>query len=547
MSAATNIATAWVLPPKPIGGQDHVGVQAPCVALYTQLLPGITNVTDRARYYSFHPWVLRHFDKRYPDQRTSIDAFARVIRRAECLLALISIRHSRASVDQDPARHDAALVGRQELQKVDQPVVDLEDFAAFEGPHRYFKNRLGGLGQYYYGPLRDLRVLGTTGEGRGTVPGYDATRGATLAAALDEGVDADRFFSILEAPTVSTADLEALAAFCPCHLAENATEREGLRDLFLARSALYGADGGSRRRATLGLVLELMEQGCGRHPGLSFEDAFRVVSYTGALPDGATWRSPPSLAAAHRGWATYQRNELFSVAVQALFAAVLTAVVRDRRGALGTSAEAGPIAAALCEGLGPDLLAAPLSTVVAQLAVELPRLDEWRDERHELQQGWRCVSAFAEQQPEELAAAAVRVLLALAARGLAEYPYSDVELDPEYFDPRELHLLSFKQHLQGRWATMSVAEWVSWLAVRWGIERHLRVALQKLRGQRQDTFRVRPLERSLQVVEAPEPAFTVPRIGTSLRILRDIGLIDVLDGGYELTAAGKSALESIRG
>lgn len=94
---------------------------------------------------------------------------------------------------------------------------------------------------------------------------------------------------------------------------------------------------------------------------------------------------------------------------------------------------------------------------------------------------------------------------------------------------------------------MTVGEWVSWLAVRWGIERHLRVALQKLRGQRQDTFRVRPLESSLQVVDAPEPAFTVPRIGTSLKILRDIALIDVVDGGYQLTAAGKAALEFIRG
>ena len=36
----------WVEPAKPIRGLDHLGVQAPCIALYTQLLPGITNVTD---------------------------------------------------------------------------------------------------------------------------------------------------------------------------------------------------------------------------------------------------------------------------------------------------------------------------------------------------------------------------------------------------------------------------------------------------------------------------------------------------------------------
>ena len=41
----------WVEPAKPIRGLDHLGVQAPCIALYTQLLPGITNVTDLAEKF----------------------------------------------------------------------------------------------------------------------------------------------------------------------------------------------------------------------------------------------------------------------------------------------------------------------------------------------------------------------------------------------------------------------------------------------------------------------------------------------------------------
>ena len=48
--------------------------------------PGITNVTDRARYYSFGPWLIRSFEQRYADH--SVDAFRRVLRRAECLFEL---------------------------------------------------------------------------------------------------------------------------------------------------------------------------------------------------------------------------------------------------------------------------------------------------------------------------------------------------------------------------------------------------------------------------------------------------------------------------
>src|SRR5437867_12149759 len=106
----------WVEPAKPIRGLDHLGVQSPCIALYAQLLPGITNVTDRARYYAFHPWIIWSFEKRYKDH--SLDEFRRVLRRAECLFALIAIRHARRQADGDDGRHGAGMVGRLELLRI---------------------------------------------------------------------------------------------------------------------------------------------------------------------------------------------------------------------------------------------------------------------------------------------------------------------------------------------------------------------------------------------------------------------------------------------
>ena len=55
MNRATDIG--WVEPGKPIRGLDHLGVQAPCIALYPLFLSGIINVTDRARYYSFYTFA----------------------------------------------------------------------------------------------------------------------------------------------------------------------------------------------------------------------------------------------------------------------------------------------------------------------------------------------------------------------------------------------------------------------------------------------------------------------------------------------------------
>ena len=45
-----NTATAWVKKTYQTKGQDPLGVQAPSIHIYGELLPGITNATDRARY-----------------------------------------------------------------------------------------------------------------------------------------------------------------------------------------------------------------------------------------------------------------------------------------------------------------------------------------------------------------------------------------------------------------------------------------------------------------------------------------------------------------
>ena len=83
--------TAWVKRPAPKKGLDPLAVQAPCINLYGQLIPGITNVTDRARYYSFYPWVVWVLDQRC-GQKSRGDLI-RWLRRADCLFTLIAIRH----------------------------------------------------------------------------------------------------------------------------------------------------------------------------------------------------------------------------------------------------------------------------------------------------------------------------------------------------------------------------------------------------------------------------------------------------------------------
>lgn len=535
---------AWVEPPEPIRGLDHLGVQAPCIALYGQLLPGITNVTDRARYYSFHPWVLWSFEHNYADR--SVDQFQRVLRRAECLFALIAIRHARVVGDNDDGRHGRALVGRDKLLGIkEDSTFALEDYAAHEGQKRYFKNKLGGLGQYYFGPLRDLRVLDHH-QGAG-YPGYDENRGRKLAEAFSSGVPGDLFFRLLEQPTATWDELDELAAFCPCGLPANATEHELLLDLFLARTTLFQHDGGTTRRASLGLMLDLASQAA-RDPDYSFEELLRGGAYTGVLVDGSAWQVPKPLERVLHGWGTYQRNELLSLAVQGLFAAVLRAIERDEAQSIRQASDAADIAVRLLSSRGVDLNIS-LDALVARVRSELPALADWQHDNHELQRGWRLekLPLNDDTKLEEIAQESIAILLALLARGVDKSPYNDFEPALGDFDPQDIHLLSLRHASEAEWTGLTVEEWVRWLAVRWGIARHLRVALRKLHGQRRDTFRIRPLEGELRVVEAPAPVFTQPRVSRAQQILRDLGLIEYDDEKVMiLTDRGRTELEACR-
>ncbi len=110
-----DVETAWVKPPPQIGGLDHLAVQAPCINVYGRLLPGITNVTDRARYYSFYPWLIWAFDQR---GFTTYDAdFIERFRRADCLFSLIAERHS-AVAEGDYEDHAGAIVGSNTLASI---------------------------------------------------------------------------------------------------------------------------------------------------------------------------------------------------------------------------------------------------------------------------------------------------------------------------------------------------------------------------------------------------------------------------------------------
>jgi len=545
--------TAWVKKPHHTKGLDPLGVQAPSINLYGQLLPGITNVTDRARYYSFYPWTIWTYNQ-LPGPK-SRETLVEWVRRADCLFTMIGIRHRIKCNDNDPLKHDAGLIGSQTLRPIVEKLgpsdkLRISTYTLLEegNPHRYFKNPLGGLRQYYIGTFDSLGLMKSEGSG----VAYTTERGAPMAEALDQSVDRPLFRKTIEADEVTAERLDALGAFCPCRLTSSAKEHESLANLFFDRTSVYGEEGKQRRR-TLGLLLDLtrsLPAGPSGQGVLLDHHVFRGCVYSGYLPDGKVWDLPQCSARVRSAWAVYQRNELLSLAAQCVFWVALQCL-EDEKPELATTTD-------FLQWFADSTFAADVKSTLdcpeyeqalKKTMSRLPGIGDWRSDGHEIALARRALELYAESKKRDvkrdLLTVSARILLNLIARDDRTRPaYSPMSFPPEYFSLYPVNLESLRRLAETDWLGMSITNWLAWLAGHWGIEAHLGVALRKLRHQNQDTFHVLPTERGLVVAAIPDPTYTTPRFAQAVQILQDIGAIDRFSTGntLQITTLGEDLL-----
>lgn len=544
------VETFWLIPPTEIGGLDHLGTQAPCVLIYGQLLPGITNVTDRARYYSLYPWLIWSYDHRYPKDDASL--FVEYFRRADCLLTLVSERHARQT-DSDNERHGAAMVGRIQLLSAlnrleNGQVLQLSHYTAQTSPHRYFKNQLGGLGQYYAGTLVELGLMDSS-----TRPWFRYTKqyGAPLAEAVDRAVPGNRFWSVVESDTVTLEDLDALSSFCACGLAESQEECVALREIFFDTNKRFGEEGIERRKS-LGLIQQLVSA-LPEGNDLS-EDLFRACAYSGALPGAVVWPVPETLHNTLAHWQIYVRNDLLSIACQTLLALSLRKLqpqlALERRFYSTVESFAAAFSAEKdIQSVISKLGVSTFGEFVQKIGAQAPNRQHWETEDHELQIGKKLLEGWKRNETDGSIIDNLLKLIALLAfrDDTVQPPYAALAISPDALVDYPIHLLSFRQRIE-KWASLSVTEMLSDLII-WCLNTHLRVALRKLRQTNRSTFHLRPTERGLEVVgdDIPPPAQTTPRFRQAVQILRDIGVLSrnasALNRQTMLTTIGLELME----
>ena len=470
-------------------------MQRPVEVLFQSLVPGISTITLRLRYYSFFAWVLEAFAK--VEQKNDPRAFNTFHRRAEVLLALASAREGSevgvTGIDWAWRRLSEAGEGEDNGQ-----VIAFDVAAAPDAPleDRYLRNKGGAFGAIYSTQMYDMDLVELYDEDIG-IP-YCTSAALPLAESFEEAVGSrsGEFLEALNDGKASLSQLDDLAVFLPSRVEPGSTEQAALVDALLGRLGKASIEN-ARRRETLRLVLARAEAAAKRPRTEELKWEFFEL----ADEPGNNLSSEVCEA-----WALYQASDLLRLAYECLLKASLVEV----RGGVGGGLTIGATVASLVEAAE-----ARRETSFEDFLANSGKNETTRELTEAM------LSAQKRGETDEMVAGAVRLLARLYRRtgefspGVLEWLNID-----EYFQSLVTEVKFYETLLR-----LPTSEALGRIVTDRVIKRHLWVASRKLRYKAY-TFLLEPDEGTLRYRDDFRISPSSPRLDQAIQFLVDGGLID---------------------
>ena len=494
------------------GGVDPLGMQNSSVRLYQTLVPGISNVTLRIRYYGFYAWLADRYAREVGD--TDPERWKRFIRRAEGLYALVAARQGKES-------------GVAGIEWAHRRLLDLSargriDFEADTEPGSdsgYLKNAWGNFGAAYRGQLFEIGIFDHADH---EIPLASRSIGKPLAQAFagSIGDSADRFGGCMEAAAASLEDLDALQTCLPSAIDAASRERDLYQELLLGIPESTDSSGSAARRLTIRLLLRTTEL-LGRRPDA---EAFRWALYSAQDVHGRrlTLTEPGEIEHRDRWW-VYQANDLCQLACSTILKFVLDILEGFPEG-VSYHGLVSTVVERIVEALSSDRRTWSAFAKGVPIAPNSSNADDPISEAALASEALEAGRGDRSFCTADQAATAV-TLLAILQKRLAE---SRIDLfaifgDPNRVDFRSVH--TEVEFIKGI-GTCDLPEALGRLVSVRILHRHLWVALKKLRYQGDYTFLIESDDGLLRLRGKDGPTFTNPRLRPTIGFLEDLQLID---------------------
>ena len=186
------LSPMWTKPAVWSAGRDPLGMQATSVRLYRRLAPGLTNVTNRLRYFSFYCWAVDIYERKV--HSADLKRWQVFIRRAEAIYALAS------NLVDGP--QSLGMAGGDWANRMKADLAANTDWDTFDlKPHtdrpgeagQYLKAKGGNFGQFYVASMLEVGMLAefmgipivSEGYGRQLARSFSESIGAAEDGLLD--------------------------------------------------------------------------------------------------------------------------------------------------------------------------------------------------------------------------------------------------------------------------------------------------------------------------------------------------------------------------
>lgn len=508
-------------------GLDPLGMQSTSVSQYQRLVPGISNVTLRMRYYGLYAWLADHYAKHSGD--TSVAGWRKFLRRSEALYALLTQANTQ----------ETGVAGsrwaRRKLATSSGAWIPFALHADNEPSEpQYLKQAFGAYGAAYGTQLFATNILCSVDHHDVPVPTPDIGDG--LAAAFSAAIDGagESFLKAVKRGSVSRGELEGLAAMVPSAIEPDSLERNMYEAILFAR-APDSSPSDLGRSMSLRLVLRATDW-LGYMPAAG---DIRWALYALRDKDGAKIESLSSEEMTHRfTWLAYHANDLFHACYEALLKYILD-VLEGFPGGVTLDKLLQVVVARIVKALGPEMQT--FMRLCDDIALsENPWTKEDDDSEFNLINEVLRGAKLSSATNAEGAVTALRLLAALFKRFTPELPALDAELKLVADSPFVQSICTELQFLQTHRDEPLPQLLHSLLKVR-VVDRHLWVAIQKLRYQGDYTFLLETDNGRVRLRSKDGPVLTNPRLASSIKFLEDIHLL----GPDGLTDLGRRALESV--
>lgn len=500
--------TDWTKPGSFSAGRDPLGFQAVSVRLYTSLVPGLTNVTNRLRYYSFYCWVVWQFEQIH--HTTKEDKWIEFIRRCEAAIALVcqigDAANAFGMAGSEWWRYAAADTSVKTFDLIKPTNRPGED-------GQYLKAKYGNFGQFYTASMLEVGLIDSASA---RVYGVTSGAGKALAVAVQEehSEACALLLQAVKSGRISRSDCETIsAALHPSYLDPSSQEGRLLK-VFL-QGGHADDPTAEARRISLRNVLAVVSDSKGE-----FDLRRELYVQSGRL-------SVPSQGGDNlTRWRAYFLNEFCHIALEVWLNAI---VGLSNQMVEPTSVEA---LAATLAALAVNDETASTQTLAARLA--LKRTGQEHDLGAEL-----LAVASVNNRPEASAiAGSTKLILSLWIRWRDNALIRE-ELLQETVEGRSVEgVFQFLDLNSAANARLTIAK----LIKKFVVSNHLMIAGQKLATGGRFTYRFTLDDGCLVDGEFGQYTYTQPRIANLLTFARDAHLINGEPGG--LTAAGAEFLNA---